>query len=99
MKKPSIVLVCLALIAFIAASCLLSEYSWSNRENSPDKARELTGLSSVAVGNLNPAARNPGLEFLCTGLFDDPGGYCYYFTDGVPFVLSTFQNTTVSRTK
>ncbi len=42
------------------------------------------GLSSVAVGNLNPSARNPGIELLCTGLYDVPGGYCNYFTLGVP---------------
>jgi hypothetical protein len=39
----------------------------------------------VAVGNLNPSARNPGLELLCTGMYDVPGGYCYYNAWGVPF--------------
>jgi hypothetical protein len=38
----------------------------------------------VAIGNLNPSARNPGVELLCTGLYDVPGGYCNYFTLGVP---------------
>jgi hypothetical protein len=38
----------------------------------------------LAVGNLNPSARNPGVELLCTGLYDVPGGYCNYFTMGVP---------------
>jgi|WetSurMetagenome_2_1015567.scaffolds.fasta_scaffold44938_2 hypothetical protein len=99
MKKPSILIVCAALIVFIAVSCLLSEYSWNSKENTTDNARAIIGLSSVAVGNLNPAARNPGLEFLCTGLYDDPGGYCYYFANGIPFEASPFENTTVSRTK
>jgi hypothetical protein len=44
----------------------------------------MAGLPSLAIGNLNPAARNPGLEVLCTSLYDVPGGYCIYFTQGVP---------------
>jgi hypothetical protein len=96
MKKPLILVVMAVLIVFIAVSCLLSEYSWSVRENAYDGFRDMLGLSSLAVGNLNPSARNPGLEILCTGLFDDPGGYCYYYSPGVPYVSSTFQNVTVS---
>ena len=96
MKKPLIFVLISGLIVFISVSCLLSEYSWAVRENSGDNFRAEMGLSSIVVGNLNPSARNPGLEILCTGLFDDPGGYCYYFSPGVPYVPSTFENITVS---
>jgi len=54
-------------------------------------------LPSLSIGNLNPAARNPELEILCTGLYDVPGGYCNYFTLGVPFINYTMSwNITVS---
>jgi len=46
-----------------------------------------------AIGNLNPVARNPGLEILCTGLYDVPGGYCPYFVDGVSFFNFVFNET------
>ena len=72
------------LLAFVIGSCVLSEVSWSMKENTPDSVRQMVGLPSLAVGNLNPSARNPGVELLCTGLYDVPGGYCNYFTMGVP---------------
>ncbi len=80
------------LLAFVVGSCIVSEISWSNKENTPDSLRQIVGLPSVAVGNLNPSARNPGVELLCTGLYDVPGGYCNYFTLGVPF--TNFSNPT-----
>jgi hypothetical protein len=70
---------------FVSLSCIASEVSWANKEKVVDPTRELVRLPSVAIGNLSPAARNPGLEIFCTGLYDTPGGYCTYFTDGVPF--------------
>ncbi len=74
------------LLAFVFLSCALSELSWAAKENSTDSLRQIVGLPSVAVGNLSPSARNPGLELLCTGLYDVPGGYCNYFTLGVSFI-------------
>jgi hypothetical protein len=74
------------LLAFVVFSCVASELSWSIKENTSDPLRQTIGLPSVAIGNLNPSARNPGLELLCTGLYDVPGGYCSYFSIGVSFV-------------
>jgi hypothetical protein len=93
------ILIGVASMIFVLASCLISELSWSNRLNAPEPLRQLVGLPSIAVGNLNPAARNPGLEFLCTGLYDIPGGYCYYYSSGVPYVNFTDSNITVSVTR
>jgi hypothetical protein len=77
------------LLMFVCGSCALSEIYWSIKENNPDSLRQLVGIPSVAVGNLNPSARNPGIELLCTGLYDVPGGYCSYFTMGVPVINFT----------
>jgi hypothetical protein len=77
------------LLAFVLISCAVSEISWSIKENNSGSLREEIGLPSVAVGNLSPSARNPGVELMCTGLYDVPGGYCNYFTMGVPFVNFT----------
>jgi hypothetical protein len=85
MKSRTMIYVLAILLAFVFGSCVVSELSWSMKENAPDSLRQLVGLPSVAVGNLNPSARNPGVELLCTGLYDVPGGYCNYFTMGVPF--------------
>jgi hypothetical protein len=97
MKGKTVAFLVGALIALIAFSCLANELSWSSKEASPDPVREIVGLPSIAVGNLNPAARNPGLEVLCTAFYDTPGGYCSYFTDGVPFInFTAVGNITVS---
>ncbi len=88
--KPRILGVLIAVfMIFVFLACALSEISWSTKENSPDALRQTVGLPSVAVGNLNPSARNPGVELLCTGLYDVPGGYCNYFALGVPFINFT----------
>ena len=50
------------LLVFVSVSCIASESSWSTKENSSDSMRQIIGLPSIAVGNLNPSARNPGLE-------------------------------------
>jgi hypothetical protein len=73
------------LLVFVFVSCIASEISWSIKENHRDSLRYVVGLPSVAVGNLGPSSRNPGVEVLCTGLYDVPGGYCSYFSMGVPF--------------
>ena len=78
------------LLTAVFASCAISEMTWRSRENASDPLRQIMGLPSIAAGNLSPAARNPGLELLCTGLSDIPGGYCSYFTDGVPFINFKF---------
>lgn len=97
MKAKTLVIVVTVLTAVVFISCGASEISWANRKNVYDPTRELVGLPSIAVGNLSPAARNPGLEILCTGLYDTPGGYCNYFTDGVPFIdFPSGGNITVS---
>ncbi len=77
------------LTVFVVFVCAANEISWSTKENNPDALREIVGLPSIAVGNLNPSARNPGLELLCTGLYDVPGGYCSYFAPGVPYINFT----------
>ena len=66
--------------------CAASEFSWNIKEQTQQPIRTIIGLPSIAIGNLNPTARNPELEIFCTGLYDQPGGYCYYFSNGVPFV-------------
>jgi len=85
LRARAILLAIAALVTFVSISCFASTVSWADRENAVDPIRELVGLPSIAVGNLSPSARNPGLEILCTGLYDTPGGYCSYFTNGVPF--------------
>jgi hypothetical protein len=85
MNSRIIFVIALLLLAFVFGSCLVSEISWSTKENTPNSLRQIVGLPSLAVGNLSPSARNPGVELLCTGLYDVPGGYCNYFVMGVPF--------------
>jgi len=89
MKSRILVLLIVVLLTFVFLSCSLSEISWSMKENAPNSLRQIVGLPSVAIGNLNPSARNPGLELLCTGLYDVPGGYCNYFALGVSFINFT----------
>jgi hypothetical protein len=76
----------LILVTFVFVSCAVSEISWSTKEKNAGSLRYIVGIPSIAVGNLSPAARNPGTEVLCTGLYDVPGGYCNYFSMGVPFI-------------
>ena len=90
MRTRTILILVAVLLTVVLASCVVSEIAWLGKEDSPDPLRQLLGLPSIAVGNLSPAARNPGLEFFCTGLYDIPGGYCSYFTDGVPFINFKF---------
>jgi len=100
MKGKKILAMLSILTIFVSVSCAASEAYWSNRRNSPDLMRQLVGLPSESVGNLNPSARNPGLELLCPALNDIPGGYCYYFSPGTPldnYYLDT--NITVSAYK
>jgi hypothetical protein len=97
LKKRIVLFVVAALMVYVSISCLISEASWATKEKTTDSLRELVGLPSLSVGNLNPAVRNPGLEILCTGLYDVPGGYCNYFTIGVSFIsFTTDWNITVS---
>jgi hypothetical protein len=94
MKTRNLLLGMVGLLIFVFLSCAVSEISWSQGSSS-DSLRQLVGLPSFAVGNLNPSARNPGLEFFCTALYDSPGGYCYYFTSGVPYNnLTIYANIT-----
>jgi CDP-diacylglycerol pyrophosphatase len=93
--KPRIILISvIALVAVVTVACTASEIVWSTKANNPDALRQTVGLPSIAIGNLNPAARNPGLEVLCTGLYDAPGGYCFYFTNGVPYINFTITTVT-----
>jgi hypothetical protein len=97
MKGRIVLLVVVVLLIYVSFSCLISEISWATKEKAPDSLRELVGLPSLSIGNLSPAARNPGLEIFCTGLYDVPGGYCNYFTLGVSFINFTMSgNITVS---
>ncbi len=100
MKGRTILGVVSCLFVFVSVSCVWSEISWSNKENSSDSIRQLVGLPSEAIGNLNPSARNPGLELFCPALNDVPGGFCYYFAPGVPAAnLTIYTNITVSAQK
>ena len=84
MNSKFLLTVITSMLLFIVASCLLSEISWANKENGSAQLTQTIGLASIIVGNLNPSARNPGLELFCTSLYDIPGGYCSYFVPGVP---------------
>jgi hypothetical protein len=86
MKNRIILIVVALLLTVVFVSFIASEMSWRSKENTTDPLRQTMGLPSIAVGNLSPTARNPGLELFCTGLYDTPGGYCSYFTNGVPFI-------------
>ena len=95
MKARIFLLLMVGLLIFIFLSCVVSAISWSQGSSS-DTLRQAVGLPGFAVGNLNPSARNPGLELLCTSLYDSPGGYCYYFTSGVPsYNFTIFANITM----
>jgi hypothetical protein len=100
MKNKTLLLATVGLLLFVLISCAISEISWSITINKTDSLRQLVGLPSVAVGNLNPSSRNPALEIMCTSLYDSPGGYCYYFTSGVPVSnITAITNVTVEVTK
>ena len=100
MKTRMMLLIMVGLLMFVFLSCALSEISWSTKESNSDSLRQLVGLPSFAVGNLNPAARNPGLEGLCPALSDSPGGFCYYFTPGVPTTnLTIYTNIAIGESK
>ena len=83
MKINKLLFLITFLIATITVTSVLSEWSWAIKSNSPDPLRKIVGLPSLAIGNLNPVARNPGLEQLCTSFYDVPGGQCIYFNQGV----------------
>jgi len=89
MRARTILFFVAVLTVFVFFACASSEVSWLNKESAPEPLRQIVGLPSVAIGNLSPSARNPGLELLCTGLYDVPGGYCSYFAPGVPFINFT----------
>jgi hypothetical protein len=90
LKSRNILIILAILLTVVFTSCYFNEIAWRNKENTLDPVRLSLRMSSLAIGNLSPSARNPGLEFFCTGLYDTPGGYCSYFTDGVPFINFRF---------
>ena len=97
MKPKILIYSIILLLVFVFVSCAASEFSYYSRLNSPDILRNATGLPSIAIGNLSPASRNPGVEALCTGIYDVPGGYCVYFSMGVPYIdFPTAKNFTVN---
>jgi len=85
MKTRTILLAVVILPSIILIGCVVNEIGWLSKEQSRPEFHRVLGLPSIAVGNLNPALRNPGLELFCTGTYDVPGGYCSYYTNGVPF--------------
>jgi hypothetical protein len=106
MKTNMIISIIAVLLTFVFLSSAASEIVWSAKENNPESLRQIVGLPSIAIGNLNPSARNPGVELLCTGLYDVPGGYCNYFALGVPFIdfpmasnFTIIRNSTESENK
>ena len=92
MRSKILIYILVFFLTFVFISCGISEFSWSSKINSADYLRSVVGLPSIAVGNLSPAARNPGVEVLCTGIYDVPGGFCNYFSMGVPFIDFTMAN-------
>jgi len=84
--KKKLTLLVISLLFLVFASYAYSEYYWQKKGNNSTNYLQATGLSSIAIGNLSPISRSPGYELLCTGLYDVPGGYCSYFTEGVPFI-------------
>ena len=84
MKAKLLVIVAIALLLFVISFSAYDEMRWAAKEDNPEPVRQLVGLPSIAVGNTNIAARNPGVEIWCTSFYDTPGGYCYYFTQGMP---------------
>ncbi len=84
MKNRTLLILVTLLVTLVFTSYAYSEVYWHRRETTTVPIHRLTGLASLAIGNLSPSARSPGYELLCTGLYDAPGGYCSYFTDGVP---------------
>ena len=85
MTDRFMLLLAFLLTLLVLICCLASELSWTYKDQEAETLRGIIGLPSLAIGNLSPAARNPGLEMICTSLFDLPGGYCYYYEIGVPF--------------
>jgi len=99
MKTNTILFAVVALVLLVSFCCIASEASWSNKKSNSDSLRQIVGLPSLAIGNLNPTARNPGIEPLCTSLYDSPGGYCRYFTLGLPYTNLVDFNITVSESR
>jgi hypothetical protein len=100
MRNKTLLIATASLLLFVLVSCAASEISWSITNSKTDSLRQLVGLPSIAEGNLNPASRNPALEIMCTSLYDSPGGYCYYFTNGIPITnITVISNVTVEVTK
>jgi hypothetical protein len=100
MQTRLFLLATVGLLIFVFLSCTLSEISWSIKDSNSNSLRQLVGLPTFAVGNLNPSARNPGLEAFCTALSDSPGGYCYYFTPGVSSTnLTIYVNNSIGENK
>jgi hypothetical protein len=84
-KTRTVLLFVVMLPLIVLISCAASEMAWINKEDSQSSFHKVLGLPSITVGNLNPASRNPSLELFCTGIYDVPGGYCGYYSSGVPF--------------
>ena len=84
MKEKTILLTFLLSLLLVTAFYFLNESAWSVKERESQFVRQIIGLPSIAVGNLSPAARVPGLENMCTAFYDVPGGYCHYFSSGIP---------------
>lgn len=56
MKTRTILFVTFVLMFFILISCVVSEVSWTAKRNDSYPLRQIVGLSSIAIGNLNPSA-------------------------------------------
>jgi hypothetical protein len=76
-------------LSFFAVNNLAIERT----DKQTDNLRKVLGFPSLAIGNLNPASRQPGLEIFCTSIYDVPGSDCHYFTYGI---YSDFHNYTAN---
>ena len=61
MKEKFIIAALLLLFVAILGFYVRNESAWATRESEPQIIQQIVGLPSVAVGNLSPAARVPGL--------------------------------------
>ena len=82
MKPKDLLLLVILLPLLVLALFAVNNFAKVD-DSETNNLRSLLGFSSIAIGNLNPAARQPGVEVFCTSIYDVPAGYCIYFTNGV----------------
>jgi hypothetical protein len=82
-KGKLLIQLSILLPVLVLACFTISQVDSIQDDKETNNLRGLLGFPSLAIGNLSPAAREPGLELFCTGIYDTPGGYCNYYANGV----------------